>query len=169
MLDKKNCIRIIVKVTKSNKKYNTYYFRCSNCNSEIVAQNSQLKTHSGKCRRCTQLGIPYLHIYNELKNHHNKNKEFNLSFEEFIDLIKEEKCHYCHKKIIFNKHSKFMNKGLSRAYQLDRKDNSIGYKKDNLVVACWRCNKFKSDEFTYEEFLKLSSILMEIDINRNLK
>jgi hypothetical protein len=162
MLYIKDAIRKEVRVTTSNKNYSTYYFKCLECDNDITAQSHSLKTHSGKCRRCVQLGIPYLHIYNELKNHGNKKVEFNLTFEEFLEIIKEDKCHYCSSGIIFNKHSKFMSKGLSRAYQLDRKDNYKGYTKDNLVVACWDCNRLKSDRFTYEEFMKFSPILQEI-------
>ena len=49
-----------------------------------------------------------------------------------------------------------------------RKDNDIGYVKNNLVVCCWECNRLKSDRFTYKEFIKLSPILKEIMQNRNI-
>lgn len=166
MLNKEDSIDRENRKSKSGSTYSVYHFKCLNCENIVKAQIHQLKTHSGKCRRCTQLGVPYLHIYNELRNHHNKSVNFDLSFDDFLELIKVNSCHYCGDDIIFNKHSKFMNVGLSRAYQLDRKNNDIGYIKDNLVVTCWNCNKLKSDKFTYEEFLKLSPILKEIINNR---
>ena len=36
---------------------------------------------------------------------------------------------------------------------IDCKDNSLGYIKDNLILACDRCNFIKSNIFTYEEML----------------
>ena len=39
---------------------------------------------------------------------------------------------------------------MSAKYNLDRKDNSIGYSKNNCVVCCSTCNYIKGDKFTYE-------------------
>jgi len=153
---------------QNNKSYYKYIFECSECGCDIKAQTHSLKTHSGKCMSCTQKGIPYKHIYNELvKNIRNLN--FDLSFEEFLKFTNIKNCYYCNDTIIFNKHSKDKGKSLSRAYQLDRKDNNKGYIFDNLVVCCWECNRLKSNKFTFEEFNLLSPILKQILKNRNIK
>jgi transcription elongation factor Elf1 len=165
MLLKENSLRK-EKVTTNKSSYYVYYFTCLECNKEIKAQTSQLKRHSGKCQRCSQLGEPYLFIYNELKNHRNKDVEFNISFDEFKKAILSSECHYCNTALVYNKHSREWGKGLTRAHQLDRKDNTKGYTLDNVVPCCWTCNRLKSDAFTYEEFCMLSPMLKEIQWKR---
>ena len=36
---------------------------------------------------------------------------------------------------------------------LDRKDNNLGYVKDNLCICCYLCNRTKSNFFTYDEMM----------------
>lgn len=162
MLLKENAIRI----EKEKGKQKLYIYNCTSCNKELRIQTGGLKTHSCKCRSCSQQGEDYLFIYNELKNHRNKEVEFTLTFEEFKEIIKNNVCEYCGKSLIYHKHSKDWGKNLSRAHQLDRKDNTKGYTKDNVVPCCWTCNRLKSDVFTYDEFMKLSPILKEIRIKK---
>lgn len=166
MLYKENSHKIIIKKTKTNSSYKVYYFNCEVCNTEICAQVNQLKRHSGKCRSCSQHGKPYEFIYNELKNHRNKDVEFTLTLDEFLEIIKNNNCHYCDKELIYHEHSK--NKGVinTRAHQLDRKNNLKGYTLENVVPCCWTCNRLKSDAFTYEEFLLLKPILTKIQKER---
>lgn len=166
MLLKENAIRK-EKVVSAKSCYYIYYFNCHQCNKEIKAQSSHFKTHSGKCQRCCQLGEPYLFIYNELKNHRNKNVDFTITFEEFKQLIASSECHYCGTTLVYNKHSRDWGKNLTRAHQLDRKDNLKGYTLDNVVTCCWTCNRLKSDIFTYDEFYMLSDKLKEIQWKRN--
>lgn len=168
MLNKENANRK-EKITSANSNYYVYYFNCSICNKEIKAQSSQLKRHSGKCQRCSQLKEPYRFIYNELKNHRNRKVEFNLTFEEFKEIISNNNCHYCNEDLFYSEHSRNWGKSITRAHQLDRKDNLKGYNKDNVVPCCWTCNRLKSNEFTYEEFLLLSPILKIIKEQRNNK
>lgn len=168
MLNKLDSLRTEKYKTKTGTNYPVFVFKCLCCDNEIKVQYGGLKTHSGKCRRCTQLGVPYAHIYNELKNHKNTKVDVSLSFDEFLQIIATSQCHYCDTKVVFNPYSKLMGKGLSRAYQLDRKDNKIGYTFDNCVVCCWECNRLKSDRFTYDEFIQLSPILKSIMSNRIL-
>lgn len=40
---------------------------------------------------------------------------------------------------------------------VDRKDSTMSYQLDNVVLACWRCNTLKSDFFTAEEFLEIAN------------
>lgn len=165
MLKKEDAIRI----NKVKGKSTTYTFNCLDCGIEINLQSGSFKTHSGKCRRCVQKGIPYAHIYNELSRSHSNHRgiEVTMTLEEFLDIIAIHKCHYCEDDVIFHKHSRDSEGNhLSRAYQLDRKENSIGYTKDNCVVCCWECNRLKSDRFTYDEFILLSPALKQIMNNR---
>jgi hypothetical protein len=167
MLDKNKSKYIEIRKSKSGSTYKVFHFNCSECGNDIKAQSNQLLRHSGKCMNCSHKGIPYLHIYNELKNHGNKNVNFTLTFDEFLEIIKLSKCHYCNTELNYNKHSRVNGIATSRAYQLDRKNNLEGYTLNNVVTCCWECNRLKSDRFTYDEFLLLSPILKQIMINRN--
>lgn len=169
MLLKENAIRK-EKIKAKNSDYYVYYFHCLECNKEIKAQTSQLLKHSGKCQRCGHLGEPYLFIYNELKNHRSRKVEFSLTFEELKTLITHfPKCHYCDIDLVYNEHSRHWSKNLTRAHQLDRKDNSKGYFLDNIVTCCWTCNRLKSNVFTYEEFCLLKPVLKDIQKRRKIK
>jgi hypothetical protein len=57
-------------------------------------------------------------------------------------------CFYCEAEISHN----------NAASNLDRKDSSRGYDKDNLVVCC---NRTKSNTYTSEEFLVMMRALKE--------
>lgn len=165
MLDKNKALDIIIKKSKSNSTYKTYIFKCLDCENLIKAQSSQLKTHSGKCRKCTQKLRPYEHILNELTHNclNKTNHHINLNYEDFIKIITNSNCHYCNKELKFSKYTRDENSNyMSRAYQLDRKNNNLGYTKENVVPCCWKCNRIKSNIYTYEDFIKLSPILKEI-------
>lgn len=165
MLDKLNAKSVETRKSKSGSNYKVFIFKCIDCDNDIKSQLSQLKTHSGKCKKCTQRKQPYEHIFNEL-NHTCKTKRiinFDLTYNDFLKLINIGKCHYCNKELTFSKYTRDENQNYtSRAYQLDRKNNNIGYTKSNLVTCCWDCNRIKSDIYTYEEFMKLGPILKQI-------
>lgn len=165
MLLKENALLVKEYCLKSGKKQKNYMFKCISCEDYIFPQSGHLKNHSGKCIKCAQKGRPYEHILNELIKTCNKRKKYNvtITYDEFIEIIKDSTCHYCNKKLIFNPHTRSSNsEPVSRAYQLDRKNNNEGYSKNNVVTCCWNCNRIKSDIYSYEDFMKLSPILKEI-------
>jgi hypothetical protein len=169
MLLKENSIRK-EKIVKGKNRYYNFIFECVGCGTELNVQSSSLKTHSGKCRRCSQIGEPYRHIYTELKNKKRENKiTVDLTFNEFKDIIENKNCHYCESEIMYHKHTRNWGKMNSRAHQLDRKNNDLGYTKENVVTCCWECNRLKSDRFTYEEFIQFSPILKKIQSERKRK
>ena len=172
MLRKEDAIRTQKRV-KGKNRYYLHVFNCTGCGNELFIQGQSLHRHSGKCMRCGHLGVPYMFIYNELLNHKRRDTEVKITFEEFLDLIKKPECHYCGVPLQYKEHSKVWNKNNSRAHQLDRKNNDIGYEKNNLVPCCWECNRLKSNRFTYEEFIQLSPILKKIQndkiINEKIK
>lgn len=154
------------KIIKGKNRYYNYVFECVSCGKELNIQSSSLKNHSGKCMRCTQLKEPYRYIYNELKLHKKKDTDVSLTFEDFLNIISQRQCHYCGEELIYEKYSRYWGKTNSRAYKLDRKNNLLGYTKENVVTCCWECNRLKSDRFTYEEFILLSPILRKIQNER---
>jgi hypothetical protein len=173
MFNKENAVRVINKKTQKGSSYKTFVFKCSECDNEIMMQIHNLKTHSGKCRRCVQYKKPYEHILNELiyrcKNYGN-DKKITITYDEFIEIIEESKCHYCDRELQYSKYTRDSDsKYTSRAHQLDRKNNSKGYTKENVVTCCWDCNRIKSDIYTYEEFMKLSVVLKQIYKERQSK
>jgi 5'-deoxynucleotidase YfbR-like HD superfamily hydrolase len=88
-----------------------------------------------------------------------------LTYKEFLEFTKTTKCHYCDSDVLW---SKRVNRGKgSSCTNLDRKDNSLGYSKDNCVVCCGCCNRTKGDRFTYDEFMLLSHGLRLVQYLRN--
>lgn len=65
--------------------------------------------------------------------------EFSLTKEQF-EFYWKKPCYYCGSKI--------------ETIGIDRKDNNIGYKIDNCIPCCWRCNKVKGNA-SYEEFINM--------------
>lgn len=85
-----------------------------------------------------------------------------LSLEEFKEITKKN-CYYCgsgltnlrdNRKIKRNGKTYYKNSKGTYAYNgIDRKDNSKGYTKKNIVPCCKVCNKMKS-KLSDKEFLK---------------
>lgn len=85
-----------------------------------------------------------------------KNRNFNLTKEEFKELV-TQKYHYCGAEpnqiykypsiysMEAREYSAFKYNGL------DRKDSNVGYIKENVVPCCWQCNSAKKN-WSYEEF-----------------
>jgi hypothetical protein len=101
---------------------------------------------------------PYEILYNALIRCSNIRKiEKAISYEEFLSFTKIDKCHYCLSPIIWKKHS-------SNTYNLDRKDNNVGYISGNLVVCCYKCNKGKREIFTYEEWYGMTKYFRDLNL-----
>lgn len=47
-----------------------------------------------------------------------------------------------------------------RKLTIDRMDNDIAYKTGNLCLACFRCNHFKSDFFTFDQWKDIADRLI---------
>ncbi len=159
-------LRIELKKSPLGYRYKIYIFKCLYCSNEIKSKNKDLKNHSGKCQQCNKRLRPYEHILNEIKG--KTKRDFNIEYVDFINIIKDKKCHYCNKTLIYNIYSRQKGIRVNSNHQLDRKDNNLGYTKNNVVPCCWECNRLKSDIYTYEEFMKLSPILTEIE-NKRIK
>lgn len=73
-----------------------------------------------------------------------KGLEYNLTIDDIHALINLP-CEYCGDS--------------QKLSEIDRKDSSKGYTKDNVAPACRRCNMIKNNVVTYEEMLKIVEIL----------
>jgi hypothetical protein len=165
MLDLSKAIRKERRKSKSGKyTYTVYFHLCSGCGVEIGLMHQTHKTHSGRCMVCSHKGDILRHSYNEMyRGCRGRGVDVQLTYDDFMEIRRSQSCYYCaaHVSIDPPRHAPGY-----RGYQLDRKDNSIGYTKDNCVTCCWRCNQIKGNRFTYEEFMLLAPMLKLIRIGR---
>lgn len=161
MLDKKLSIRKETEIRKSSGPRYTYIFNCPTCTNTFRARSDALKTHSSKCGSCAHQKLPFESIYNSIKNDHRKIK-VDLTYEEYIEFTKISECHYCLEVIPWSPYGTINGKFTSRAYFLDRKDNNSGYSKSNCVVCCTKCNKSRSNNYSYEEWYGMTEFLRKL-------
>lgn len=149
-------------------KIKWYVFPCKGgCDSEVRIRSGNLNNlKAGRCRECFNKSLvnkfrlqPFEAMYNTLvANGKKRNRTDSLTYEEFLRFTKIKECHYCGAGVMWSP----FNSHVSRsAYNLDRKNNWLGYSEDNCVVCCWRCNLVKGDTLTYEQMVRLSPILRE--------
>jgi 5-methylcytosine-specific restriction endonuclease McrA len=79
-----------------------------------------------------------------------KQRQFELTYEDFIVFVKINKCHYCGDVLV---RSEFGSGKYGQATRLDRKNPEMGYTKENCVTACWPCNRMKQS-LSYDEFVE---------------
>ncbi len=74
--------------------------------------------------------------------------------EDFIEWFnaQEKTCHYCHTPINRGK----IGARNMQALTLDRKDSNIGYNKENVVLACRRCNQVKTNILSEQQMLEVA-------------
>ncbi len=81
--------------------------------------------------------------------------EVRLSIQEFTELV-EQNCTYCG------------TAPYGVGCWLDRKDNELGYNKDNCVPCCGRCNVTRQDFYSFEEFRDyIAPAIRQIDLLRS--
>ena|SRR5271166_6104696 len=92
---------------------------------------------------------PYEALFNHFKSIMRGFQEVALTYEEFLEFMETPFCVYCGDPVKWTQH----NVGkYGAATNLDRKDSSKGYSKENCVVCCRTCNLVKSNVFTFDEF-----------------
>ena len=71
----------------------------------------------------------------------------------------KQKCFYCGQTIeeIMSSKDRF-NKRVRRL-TIDRVRNDKGYRLDNIILSCNRCNIIKGDFFTLQEMIKIGKIV----------
>jgi len=136
----------------------TYQCECS-CGNIVPVLSSSLQTENTKSCGCLRRDMhrlrPFEAAYRQAQRHiaYFSDWTLELTFEEFLVFVQQKVCHYCGDAIQW---VEFPVKDQKVGYNLDRKDNSRGYTKDNVVACCKVCNYTKGDRFTYEEFLILA-------------
>lgn len=164
---------VVIKHAYVKKNQNWWECKCDCGNATIVKARrlSGKITKSCGCYRRERKSIePYRWMYNLMVRCNNirKRQKETMSFEEFKVFIGTSKCHYCGWDIVWNPHQFYKNRDLgSGGYYLDRKDNSLGYTKENCVVCCSLCNMVKGRSLTYDEMLIVGESIAEVQKNRH--
>lgn len=144
--------------------------RCTHCGqvlslTDFYKHNLSKDGRSWQCKEChkersriwskTASGA-----YSSIRGRTNfyKNKEFNLDREEFIEWFNKQPkvCHYCGiTKEEAETLEGFFNETTKRL-TVDCMDNELGYRIDNIVLACHKCNFVKSNIFTHDEMIEIA-------------
>jgi hypothetical protein len=137
-----------------NKNGRVTWLCVCDCGKEKEVTAQRLRNGTTLSCGCRHWGKKkYEHIYNRLVASAAKRSiSLNLSFSEFRTFVGEN-CHYCGTKIDWLERCAHKPHKGSDAYNIDRKDNTLGYFLRNCVACCYVCNVTKSNRFTYEEFL----------------
>jgi len=154
-----NAIR--TEASKSNKKLLIFKCCVENCEKEIKVPPSKIELYSGKCSSHAVRKRPFGVAYNRLlSNCKIKNVTNSITYEQFLDFTKIKFCQYCESPIEWTEFTSAENGSVS--YNLDRKDPTIGYSKENCVVCCKICNWSKNDLFSHEEFLEIGQAIKKV-------
>lgn len=142
-------------VTKVGKR--AYVCKCTCGFSKTLEISDLINGRSKGCQNCANNKtikkrrsdyIPYSKVYASYKANAKKlNREFYLTFDEAQSLFIAP-CHYC--KV--EPSTKVKQKVEDLWYNgIDRKDNSIGYTKENSVTCCKICN-YAKHTMSYDEY-----------------
>jgi hypothetical protein len=144
------------------KKFNRTYFDClCDCGVRKAVKISHIK--SGATRSCGCLNKDLLklrkgevktnlikpnnhsakhHVYLQYKKGaEDRDYDFNLTFEDVVE-ITSQNCYYCGDSAT-NRCYRSRGHSVYHYNGIDRKDNTVGYEKENCVPCCRTCNKAK--------------------------
>lgn len=151
----------VLKICTDKRGKVAYECLCS-CGRHVI--NGRTDLESGRVKSCgcnkkriranKATGKHYAYI--SIKSSANTRKiEFDLTEDEVVSLI-QEPCYYCGTigSRTARTHDRFKFNGL------DRIDNNIGYKKENVVSCCSDCNYMKKDK-TQTEFYEKIQLLQK--------
>lgn len=97
-------------------------------------------------------GHRYYRNYKKLVVRANRRNQCHLSYKELLEIVDKQSnlCYYCGNNL------KYLQEGEDSKMTVDRMNNDLGYTKENIVAACYRCNRLKSDYFTADEFKEIA-------------
>jgi len=138
-------------VIKNGRTYWLCQCSCGNPVKRLVYASNLRNGNTSSCGCVNKRRLrPYEFLYNRLKVYSAAIRDIpcEISYEDFLEYTKIDKCFYCLQDVSWNKY----NSARGLAHHIDRKDNDKGYTKGNCVVCCTRCNRSKSDTFTFQEW-----------------
>jgi hypothetical protein len=125
--------------------------RCR-CGTVKDVDGKRLRNGEAQSCGCSHFLRPFEALHNVLISRSAQRPiEVLLSYEDFLRFTKIKKCHYCSADITWDERG--------QRYNLDRKDNALGYSKENCVVCCLECNYIKGARFTYEQMLQIGALI----------
>jgi hypothetical protein len=93
----------------------------------------------------------YYHLYlRMIKSSSKRNIYMDFTFDEFVRFVDIQECTYCRETIYWARRPINGN-----SYNIDRKDSSNGYTKDNCCVCCYKCNNIKGNNKSFHEMIDL--------------
>jgi hypothetical protein len=162
----------VLGVSSPSKAQVCIYYDCQcRCGQIVSVKGHSLRNNETRqCRSCalrsrvlTKFSSkrlpPYQSVFNVFRKFattaypYKASVEFSLCFDDFLTLIGTSRCYYCWTPLVWAKHTA---RGKPRNYQIDRKDNSLGYTPENTVACCKRCNYSKREFFTYREWFGMT-------------
>lgn len=132
------------------------------CGFEFESLTQDLKRQ--ECRNCRMRHTrkrPYESLYNTFVAKASKRYPVQITYDDFLSFTAVTQCHYCDGPISWLQfQTRPRNrKSKGQSYNLDRKNNSLPYTVENVVVCCARCNLAKNKSFTYDEWLQLGNLI----------
>ena len=142
---------------------------CAQCGKELANKHKRYIKRPLLCRHCGHIGKhnkpPYYCLWNVLRNRA-KDRQIacGLSYEDFLIFASIDACEYCGGKIRFEKYTPYNKPDGHYHTNLDRKDNSAGYTKENCVCCCWTCNNIKSNKFSFDQMKAIGEVIKTFSI-----
>jgi hypothetical protein len=135
--------------------------KCGNLKTLSGSYLRRMEFKNGSsCGSCSARNLkPYESLYKFylVRGAKARNLSVDITYEQFLEFTKINKCHYCHTPLVWLEYRTRKNPNKSMTYNIDRKDNDLGYTMENCVACCSRCNKGKSNIFTYNEWYQMTN------------
>lgn len=158
-----------IKYSGSSRNHGALWLcKCDCGNEKTVASVYLVKNRSKSCgclKKEKFLRRPFESTYNIMvATAKKRNIECSISYEDYVTFTNITQCHYCNDVIEWYPYRSTKHKQWG--YSLDRKDNAVGYTKDNCVVCCKKCNSVKSHFISYDEMLEIGKLLERFRLSK---
>ena len=160
--------RLTVQLYKGLNKHNQAVWECKcSCGKQTTVVGRDLvngHTKSCGCLHKEDIGNrtrirPYEALYNSLcLTAKQRGNGQTLTYEDFVLYTTVTCCVYCEDTVTWAK-ANASNTKYGLRYNLDRKDNALGYSKENCAVCCKECNLIKGARFTFEQMLQIGALI----------
>lgn len=148
-------LTVLHPIIKPKGKRGVYWLCQCKCGKQCVAQGGHLRNGSRKScgcwseKRIEETGIKIvLHSY--VLGASRRNRPWNLSFEQFGKLIKQN-CFYCGRPPFTVRKRQKSRKPQIIYNGIDQFDHTVGYTIENCVTSCMDCNRAKGS-MSFQDF-----------------